>query len=36
VPVFLPQRIDDGCAMLESTTRLINLHFNHPNEITRR
>ena len=36
VPVFLPQRIDDElCAMLERYHPLwINLHFNHPNEIT--
>ena len=36
VPVFLPQRIDDElCAMLEKYHPLwINLHFNHPNEIT--
>jgi lysine 2,3-aminomutase len=36
VPVFLPQRIDDElCAMLEQYHPLwINLHFNHPNEIT--
>jgi lysine 2,3-aminomutase len=36
VPVFLPQRIDDELfAMLEKYHPLwINLHFNHPNEIT--
>ena len=36
MPVFLPQRIDDElCAMLEQYHPLwINLHFNHPNEIT--
>ncbi len=36
VPAFLPQRIDDElCAMLERYHPLwINLHFNHPNEIT--
>ena len=36
VPVFLPQRIDDElCSMLEKYHPLwINLHFNHPNEIT--
>src|SRR3954468_2691658 len=36
VPVFLPQRIDDElCAMLAQYHPLwINLHFNHPNEIT--
>ncbi|MBF6604519.1 MAG: lysine 2,3-aminomutase [Chloroflexi bacterium] len=36
VPVFLPQRIDDElCEMLERYHPLwINLHFNHPNEIT--
>jgi len=36
VPVFLPQRIDDElCTMLEQYHPLwINLHFNHPNEIT--
>src|SRR5574341_609627 len=36
VPVFLPQRIDDElCSMLERYHPLwINLHFNHPNEIT--
>ena len=36
VPVFLPQRIDDElCEMLEKYHPLwINLHFNHPNEIT--
>ena len=36
VPVFLPQRIDDElCATLEKYHPLwINLHFNHPNEIT--
>jgi lysine 2,3-aminomutase len=36
VPVFLPQRIDDElCGMLEKYHQLwINLHFNHPNEIT--
>ncbi len=36
VPVFLPQRIDDElCEMLEQYHPLwINLHFNHPNEIT--
>lgn len=36
VPVFLPQRIDDElCEMLQRYHPLwINLHFNHPNEIT--
>ena len=36
VPVFLPQRVDDElCAMLEKYHPLwINLHFNHPDEIT--
>ena len=36
MPVFLPQRIDDElCEMLEKYHPLwINLHFNHPNEIT--
>ena len=36
VPVFLPQRIDDElCEMLAKYHPLwINLHFNHPNEIT--
>ena len=36
VPVFLPQRIDDElCEMLRTYHPLwINLHFNHPNEIT--
>ena len=36
VPVFLPQRIDDElCEVLEKYHPLwINLHFNHPNEIT--
>jgi lysine 2,3-aminomutase len=36
VPVFLPQRIDDElCEMLQKYHPLwINLHFNHPNEIT--
>ncbi len=36
VPVFLPQRIDDQlCEMLQQYHPLwINLHFNHPNEIT--
>ena len=36
VPVFLPQRVDDElCATLEKYHPLwINLHFNHPNEIT--
>jgi lysine 2,3-aminomutase len=36
VPVFLPQRIDDDlCNMLAKYHPLwMNLHFNHPNEIT--
>ena len=36
VPVFLPQRIDDElCDMLARYHPLwVNLHFNHPNEIT--
>jgi lysine 2,3-aminomutase len=36
VPVFLPQRVDDElCEMLSKYHPLwINLHFNHPNEIT--
>jgi lysine 2,3-aminomutase len=36
VPVFLPQRIDDElCDMLAKYHPLwMNLHFNHPNEIT--
>ncbi|HVA87707.1 MAG TPA: lysine 2,3-aminomutase [Candidatus Saccharimonadales bacterium] len=36
VPVFLPQRVDDElCEMLQRYHPLwINLHFNHPNEIT--
>ena len=36
VPVFLPQRIDDElCEMLGKYHPLwMNLHFNHPNEIT--
>jgi lysine 2,3-aminomutase len=36
VPVFLPQRIDDDlCDMLAKYHPLwINLHFNHPNELT--
>jgi lysine 2,3-aminomutase len=36
VPVFLPQRIDDElCEMMAQYHPLwINLHFNHPNEIT--
>jgi lysine 2,3-aminomutase len=36
VPVFLPQRIDDElCEMLQRYHPLwVNLHFNHPNEIT--
>src|SRR6266536_2542004 len=36
VPVFLPQRVDDElCEMLQQFHPLwINLHFNHPNEIT--
>ena len=36
VPVFLPQRIDDElCNMLAKYHPLwMNLHFNHPNEIT--
>ena len=36
MPVFLPQRIDDElCEMLAKYHPLwINLHFNHPNEIT--
>ncbi len=36
VPVFLPQRIDDElCEMLEKYHPIwLNLHFNHPNEIT--
>ena len=36
VPVFLPQRIDDElCEVLAKYHPLwINLHFNHPNEIT--
>ena len=36
VPVFLPQRVDDElCEMLAKYHPLwINLHFNHPNEIT--
>ncbi len=36
VPVFMPQRVDDElCAMLEQYHPVwVNLHFNHPNEIT--
>jgi lysine 2,3-aminomutase len=36
VPVFLPQRVDDElCAMLARYHPVwVNLHFNHPNEIT--
>ena len=36
VPVFLPQRIDDElCEMLGRYHPMwMNLHFNHPNEIT--
>ena len=36
VPVFLPQRVDDElCEMLQQYHPLwMNLHFNHPNEIT--
>ena len=36
VPVFLPQRIDDVlCEMLQKYHPLwMNLHFNHPNELT--
>ena len=36
MPVFLPQRIDDElCEVLAKYHPLwINLHFNHPNEIT--
>ena len=36
VPVFLPQRVDDElCAMLARYHPVwMNLHFNHPNEIT--
>jgi lysine 2,3-aminomutase len=36
VPVFLPQRVDDAlCEMLAQYHPVwINLHFNHPNEIT--
>ena len=36
VPVFLPQRVDDElCEMLAKYHPLwMNLHFNHPNEIT--
>jgi lysine 2,3-aminomutase len=36
VPVFLPQRIDDElCEMLAKYHPLwVNLHFNHPNELT--
>jgi lysine 2,3-aminomutase len=36
VPVFMPQRIDDDlCEMLERYHPMwVNLHFNHPNEIT--
>jgi lysine 2,3-aminomutase len=36
VPVFMPQRVDDElCAMLERYHPLwVNLHFNHPVEIT--
>lgn len=36
VPVFMPQRVDDElCAMLERYHPVwINLHFNHPDEIT--
>jgi lysine 2,3-aminomutase len=36
VPVFLPQRVDDElCEMLQRYHPVwINLHFNHPNEIT--
>ena len=36
VPVFLPQRVDDDlCEMLQRYHPLwMNLHFNHPNEIT--
>jgi lysine 2,3-aminomutase len=36
VPVFMPQRIDDElCEMLQKYHPIwMNLHFNHPNEIT--
>ncbi len=36
VPVFLPQRVDDElCEMLQRYHPVwVNLHFNHPNEIT--
>jgi lysine 2,3-aminomutase len=36
VPVFMPQRVDDElCEMLERYHPIwMNLHFNHPNEIT--
>jgi len=36
VPVFMPQRVDDDlCAMLEQYHPVwMNLHFNHPSEIT--
>ena len=36
VPVFLPQRVDDElCEMLQRYHPIwMNLHFNHPNEIT--
>jgi len=36
VPVFLPQRVDDAlCEMLAKYHPIwMNLHFNHPNEIT--
>jgi lysine 2,3-aminomutase len=36
VPVFLPQRVDDElCEMLDRYHPIwMNLHFNHPNEIT--
>ena len=36
VPVFMPQRVDDElCEMLEKYHPVwMNLHFNHPNEIT--
>jgi len=36
VPVFMPQRVDDDlCAMLQKYHPVwVNLHFNHPTEIT--
>ncbi len=36
VPVFLPQRVDDElCEMLQKYHPIwLNMHFNHPNEIT--